>query len=69
LALGVLKVEKKWLKRKKMRKVLLVGGKQLRRGKRSLLEGRKQRMREKRLYRLWYEILSACKKMARLGNC
>jgi hypothetical protein len=58
LALAALKVERKWLKRKKMRKVLLVGVKQLRRGKRSLLEGRKQRMRGKRLYRLWYEFLN-----------
>jgi len=58
LALGALKAEKKWRKRKKMRKVLLVGGKQLRRGKRFLLEGGKQRMRGKRLYRLWYEFLN-----------
>jgi hypothetical protein len=56
--LGALKVEKKWRKRKKMRKVLLVGGKQLRGGKRFLLEGRKQRMREKRSYRLWYEFFN-----------
>jgi hypothetical protein len=42
--------------RKRTRKMLPVGERELQRGRKAPQEGRRLRMREKRLYRLWYGL-------------